>query len=47
VNTESVRIPNRTDAALTLALSNETITAATTKEDANEARVMNGVNALR
>jgi hypothetical protein len=47
VNTEKVRIPNKTDATLTLDFSNDKITAATTKEDANETMVMNGVNALR
>ena len=47
VNTERVRIPNKTDATLTLDFSNDKITAATTKEDANETMVMNGVNALK
>jgi hypothetical protein len=47
INTESVRIPHKTDATLAFDFSNDTITAATTKEDANETMVMNGVNALR
>jgi hypothetical protein len=47
VSTESVRIPNKTDATLAFDFSNDRITAATTKEDAIETVVMNGVNALR
>jgi hypothetical protein len=47
VNTESVTIPNKTDATLAFDFSNDTITAATTKDDASETVVMNGVTALR
>jgi len=47
MNTASVKIPNETDVRLALDFSNDTITTATTKEDANETIVMNGVNALR
>jgi hypothetical protein len=47
VNTESVRIPNKTAAALAFDFSNDKSTVATIKDEAIEALVTNGVNALR
>ena len=46
-NTKSVIMPSKADTRLGLDFSNDKITAADMKEDAIEAIVMKGVNALR